>query len=146
MRANRLSFPKVRHCYNRAPRADYPDRPRPLHDNPFAFGISVQHPVAARLVVGPDVVRDVGVGNERYDTVVPSGNGVGSEVDGGHYRCWAADSRASRIVAWDSSLSANASKILSTRGLLPIAARRHSAASTLSNSGGYILSTWPLLG
>src|SRR5438034_487340 len=75
MRANRLSFPKVRHCYNRAPRADYPDRPRPLHDNPFAFGSSVQHPVAARLVVGPDVVRDVGVGNERYDTVVPSGNG-----------------------------------------------------------------------
>jgi hypothetical protein len=24
------------------------------------------------------------VGNERYDAVAPSGNGVGSEVDGGH--------------------------------------------------------------
>jgi hypothetical protein len=24
------------------------------------------------------------VGNERYDTVAPSGNGLGSEVDGGH--------------------------------------------------------------
>jgi hypothetical protein len=32
----------------------------------------------------PDDVRDVGVGNERYDAVAPSGNGVGSEVDGGH--------------------------------------------------------------
>ena len=56
-----------------------------------------------------------------------------------------ADSRASRTVAWDSSLCANASKVLSTRALLPIAPRRHSAASTLSNSGEYILSTWPLL-
>ena len=52
---------------------------------------------------------------------------------------------ASRTVAWDSSLSANASKVLSTRALLPIAPRRHSAASTLSNSGEHILSTWPLL-
>ena len=56
-----------------------------------------------------------------------------------------ADSRASRAVAWDSSLSANASKVLSTRALLPIAPRRHSDASTLSNSGEYILSTGPLL-
>ena len=43
-----------------------------------------RHPVAARLVVGPDDVRDVGVDNERYDAVTPSGSGVGSEVDGGH--------------------------------------------------------------
>jgi len=48
------------------------------------------------------------------------------------------DFRVSRDFAWDSSLSANASKVLSTRALLPIAPRRHSAASTLSNSGGYI--------
>jgi hypothetical protein len=48
-----------------------------------------------------------------------------------------ADSRASRAVAWDSSLSANASKVLSTRALLPIAPRRHSAASTLRNSGEF---------
>ena len=40
-----------------------------------------------------------------------------------------ADLRASRPAAWDSSLSANASKVLSTRVLLPIAPRRHSAAS-----------------
>src|SRR3984957_5380916 len=57
------------------------DCPRP---HPFALSISAPHPVAARLVVGPDDVLDVGVGNERYDTVVPSGNGVGSEIDGGH--------------------------------------------------------------
>src|ERR1700731_361587 len=84
---NRLSSPKVRHCDDRAwspPRADDPDRPRPLHDDLFALSISAPHPVAARLVVGPDDVWDVGVGNERYDTVAPSGNGVGSEVDGGH--------------------------------------------------------------
>ena len=56
-----------------------------------------------------------------------------------------ADSRASRAVAWDSSLSANASKVLSTRALLPIAPRRHSAASTLRNSGEYILFTGLLL-
>jgi hypothetical protein len=56
-----------------------------------------------------------------------------------------ADLRASRTAAWDSSLSANASKVLSRRVLLPIAPRRHSAASTLRNSGEYILSTWPLL-
>src|SRR5258708_33723479 len=84
---NRLSSPKARHCNDRAwslPRADDPDRPRLLHDDPFALSISTPHPVAARLVVGPDDVLDVGVGNERYDTVAPSGNGVGSEVDGGH--------------------------------------------------------------
>src|SRR5258708_1408690 len=78
---------KVRHCYDRAwspPRADDPDRPRPLHDDLFAPRISAPHRVAARLVVGPDDVRDVGVGNERYDTVAPSLNRVGSEVDGGH--------------------------------------------------------------
>ena len=40
-----------------------------------------------------------------------------------------ADFLASRTVAWDSSLSANASKVLSTRALLPIAPRRDSAAS-----------------
>src|SRR5208282_903651 len=55
------------------------------------------------------------------------------------------DPRASRLVASDSSLSANASKVLSTRTLLPTAPRRHSAASILSNSGECILSTWPLL-
>src|SRR6266481_7077537 len=84
---NRLSSPKARHCDDLAwspPRADDPDRPRPLHDDLFALSISAPHPVAARLVVGPDDVRDVGVGNERYDAVAPSGNGVGSEVDGGH--------------------------------------------------------------
>src|SRR6267378_3793894 len=84
---NRLFSPKARHCNDRAwslPRADDPDRPRLLHDDPFALSISAPHPVAARLVVGPDDVLDVGVGNERYDTVAPSGNGVGSEVDGGH--------------------------------------------------------------
>src|ERR1700730_3828900 len=84
---NRLSSPKVRHCHDRAwspPRADDPDRPRPLHDDLFALSISAQNPVAARLIVGPDDVRDVGVVNERHDTVAPSGNGVGSEVDGGH--------------------------------------------------------------
>src|ERR1700736_1586707 len=85
--SKRLSSPKVRHCHDRAwspPRADDPDRPRLLHDDPIAISISALHPVAARLVVGPDDVRDVGVGNERYDAVAPSGNGVGSEVDGGH--------------------------------------------------------------
>src|SRR6476469_3322205 len=84
---NRLSSPKVRHCHDRAwspPRADDPDRPRLLHDDPIALNISAPHRVAARLVVGPDDVRDVGVGNERYDTVAPSGNGVGSEVGDGH--------------------------------------------------------------
>src|SRR5271157_2702445 len=86
---NRLSSPKVRHCHDRAwspPRADDPDRPGPLYDDPFAFSISAPHPVAARLVVGPDDVRNVGVGNERYDTVAQSGNGVGSEVDGRHWK------------------------------------------------------------
>src|SRR5215469_11296177 len=53
-------------------------------DDLFAFSIPASHPVAARLVVGPDDVRDVGVGNERYDAVAPSGSGVGSKVDGGH--------------------------------------------------------------
>src|ERR1700736_5152268 len=84
---NRLSSPKARHCNDRTwslPRADDPDRPRLLHDDPIALSISAPHPVAARLVVGPDDVRDVGVGNERYDAVAPSGNGVGSKVDGGH--------------------------------------------------------------
>src|SRR5271155_3961020 len=84
---NRLSSPKIGHRDDRAwslPRADDPDRPRLLHDDLFALGISAPHPIAARLVVGPDNVRDVGVGNERYDAVAPSGNGVGSEVDGGH--------------------------------------------------------------
>jgi hypothetical protein len=38
------------------------------------------------FVVGPDDVLDVGVGYERYDAVAPSGNGVGSEIDGGHYK------------------------------------------------------------
>src|SRR5271169_3461402 len=66
------------------PRADDPDRPGPLHDDPFAFSISAPHPVAARLVVGPDDVRNVGVGNKRYDAAAPSGIRVGSEVDGGH--------------------------------------------------------------
>src|SRR5271168_1472141 len=72
---NRLSSPKARHCDDWAwslPRADDPDRPRLLHDDLFALSISVPHRVAARLVIGPDDVRDVGVGNERYDTVAPS--------------------------------------------------------------------------
>jgi hypothetical protein len=84
-----LSSPKVRHCHDRAwspPRADYLDRPRPLHDDPIALSISAPYPVAARLVVCPDDFRDVGVGNQRYDTVALSGNGVGSEIDGGHYK------------------------------------------------------------
>src|SRR6516162_3041198 len=84
---NRWSSPRVRNVADRAwspPRGDDPDRPIPLHDDWFAFGISALHPVAARLVVGPDDVRDVGVGDERYDAVTPSGGGVGSEVDGGH--------------------------------------------------------------
>src|SRR5271166_5347149 len=82
---NRLSSPKVRHCRDRAwspPRADDPNRPRPLHDDPFPFSIFTPHPVAARLVVGPDDIRDVGMGNERYDAVTPSGDAVGSKVDG----------------------------------------------------------------
>src|SRR5215831_1775255 len=66
------------------PRGDDPDRLRPFHDDLFAFSISAPHPVAARLVVGPDDVRDVGVGNERYDAVTPSGSGIGSKVDGSH--------------------------------------------------------------
>src|ERR1700736_1778655 len=84
---NRLSSPKARHCNDRTwslPRADDPDRPRLLHDDPIALNISAPHRVAARLVVGPDDVWDVGVGNERYNAVAPSGSGVGSEVDGGH--------------------------------------------------------------
>ena len=78
--------PKVRRCHDQEwspPRADDPDRPKPLHDDLSALSISSPHPVAARLVVGPDDFRDVVVGNERYDAVTPSGNGVGSEVDGG---------------------------------------------------------------
>src|SRR5271163_98623 len=81
---NRLPSSKVHDRAWSPPRADDPDRPRPLHDDPFALCICAPHPVAARLVGGPDDVRDVGVGNERYDAVAPSGNGVGSEVDGGH--------------------------------------------------------------
>src|ERR1700690_3902767 len=84
---SRLSSPKVRHCRDRAwspPRANDPDRPRLLYDDPIALSISALHRVAARLVVCPDDVRDVGVGNERYDAVAPSGNGVGSEVEGGN--------------------------------------------------------------
>src|SRR6516225_3522511 len=83
---NRSSSPSLA-CRDRAwspPRGDDPDRPELLHDDWFAFGISTLHPVAARLVVGPDDVRDVGVGNQRYDAVRPSGSRVGSEVNGGH--------------------------------------------------------------
>src|ERR1700738_1138873 len=86
---NRLSSPKIRNYRDGAwspPHGDDPDRPRPLHDDPIALSISAPHHVAARLVVGPDDVGDVGVGNERYDAVTPSGSGVGSEVDGGHSR------------------------------------------------------------
>src|ERR1700730_4228966 len=67
LRSRGLSFPKVRHWHDPAwspLRADDLDRSRPLHDDPFAFSISASHPVAARLVVGPDDVLDVGVGNE----------------------------------------------------------------------------------
>src|SRR6202048_452514 len=84
--ASDCPLPKVRR-HDRAwspPRADDPDRPRPLHDDPIALSIFAPHCVAARLVVGPDDVRDVGVGNERYDTVATSVNGAGSEVDDGH--------------------------------------------------------------
>src|SRR5208283_6130651 len=49
-----------------------------------ALSISAPHPVAARLVVGPDDVQDVGVVNERYDAVAPSLNGISWEVDGSH--------------------------------------------------------------
>jgi hypothetical protein len=87
MRGQPIVLPQARHCDDRAwspPRADDPDRPRLLHDDLFALSISAPHPLAARLVVGPDDVRDVGVGNERYDAVALSLNGVGSEVDGGH--------------------------------------------------------------
>ena len=87
LRSRGLSFPKVRHCHERAwspLRADSLDRSKPLHVDPIALSISTPHRVAARLVVGPDDVRDVGVGNERYDAVAASGNWVGSEVDGGH--------------------------------------------------------------
>src|ERR1700738_2099172 len=76
--ATELSSPKVRHCHDRAwspPRADDPDRPRLLHDDPIALNISAPHRVAARLVVGPDDVWDVGGGNERYNAVAPSGSG-----------------------------------------------------------------------
>ena len=78
LRSRGLSFPKVRHCHERAwspLRADYLDRSKPLHVDPIALSISTPHRVAARLVVGPDDVRDVGVGNERYDAVAASGNG-----------------------------------------------------------------------
>ena len=66
------------------PHGDDPDRLRSFHDDLFALSISVPHPVAARLVVGPDDVRDVGVSNERYDAVTPSGSGIGSKIDGSH--------------------------------------------------------------
>src|SRR6516225_3943936 len=86
---NRLSSPKVQHFHDQAwspPRADNFDRSRPLHDDPIALSISARYPVAACLVVGPDDFRDVGAGNERYDALALSGNGVGSEIDGGHYK------------------------------------------------------------
>src|SRR6516162_1552585 len=86
---SRTVLPKARHCRDRAclpPRADYPDRPGLLHDDLFALNVSAPYPVAALLVVGPDDVRDVGVGNQRYDALAPSLNGVASEVDGGHSR------------------------------------------------------------
>jgi len=66
------------------PHGDDPDRLRSFHDDLFALSISAPHPVAARLVVGPDDVRDVGVSNERYDAVTPSGSGIGSKIDGSH--------------------------------------------------------------
>jgi len=65
LRSRGLSFPKVWHCHERAwspLRADYLDRSKPLHDDPIALSISGPHRVAARLVVSPDDVRDVGVG------------------------------------------------------------------------------------
>src|SRR5260370_30241898 len=63
------------------------DRPRGTQvTGHFDVHVEKQIRVAARLVVGPDDVLDVGVGNERYDAVAPSGYGVGSEVDGGHYK------------------------------------------------------------
>ena len=86
---NRLFSSKAQHFHDRAwspPRADNFDRSRPLHDDPIALSISARYPVAARLVVGPDDFRDVGAGNERYDALALSGNGVGSEIDGGHYK------------------------------------------------------------
>ena len=65
-------------------RGDDPDRAKSLYDDWFAFSISALHPIAARLVVGPDDMRDVGMGNERYDAVRPSDRGVYSQVNGGH--------------------------------------------------------------
>ena len=65
-------------------RGDDPDRAKSLYDDWFAFSISALHPIAARLVVGPDDIRDVGMGNERYDAVRPSDRGVYSQVNGGH--------------------------------------------------------------
>ena len=84
---NRSSSSKGSACCDLAwlpPRVDDPDRSKQLHDYRFAFSISTLHPVAARLVVGPDDVRDVGEGNERYDAVRPSGSRVGSEINNGH--------------------------------------------------------------
>ena len=74
VRGQPIVLPQARHCHDRAwspPRADDLDRPRPLHDDPIALSISALHRVAAGLVVGSDDVLDVGVGNERYDTVAP---------------------------------------------------------------------------
>src|SRR5215472_14060110 len=65
-------------------RGDDPDRAKSLYDDRFAFSISALHPIAPRLVVGPDDVWDVGMGNERYDAVRPSPSGVSSEVNHGH--------------------------------------------------------------
>src|SRR5438876_8763113 len=98
---------------------------------------------------GPSIVTDnrpvVAIADGSALVCYRSGQDSGSLRIVSWRRGRSADLRASRTAAWDSSLSANASKVLSTRVLLPIAPRRHSAASTLSNSGEYILSTGPLL-
>jgi hypothetical protein len=65
----------------------------------LAISTSAQHPVAARLIVGPADVRDVDMGHERYDAITPSGNAVGLEVDGGHCKSFCSTSRP-KIAKW----------------------------------------------
>src|SRR5262245_30644832 len=97
-------------------RGDDLDRLRPFNDDLVAFSISAPHPVAAGLVVGPDDVQDVGVGNERYDAVAPSDSGVGSNVDGGHCK----SSRRPSFVAGRAPLGALKSPYMRIRRQHPM--------------------------
>ena len=65
----------------RVPHASATDCPLPKFD---IVTIGHGHLLALTILIGPDDVRDVGVGSERYDPVAPSLNGVGSDVDGSH--------------------------------------------------------------